>query len=215
MATIQIWIKKCPQQRPTLQQLIASLEIPVDEWVRRATISGTTGRTLMRSGHSYCQVVSALLWKKAFICIVSGQKRKSFIAFKARSITCCGPLCETGGRYKTAFIVYFEKLNSCKWVILVCSNFVSSFPSQYSICISSHWWMNKRVSITCMMNWIQMCFTKFSRMQGLCGGVQMMGFLSQVGGYKSLWDLLGLWEVHELGQIIELKGLRTWEEKCI
>lgn len=200
MATIQIWIKKCPQQRPTLQQLIASLEIQVAEWVRRATISGTAGRTPMRSGHSYCQVVSALLWKAAFISTVSGQKRKSFIAFKASRITCCAPLCETGGRYKTAFIVYFEKLNSCKWVILVCFNFVSSFPCQYPMCISSQWWMNESVPIICMMNWIQLYFTKFSLMQGLYGSVQMMGFLSQVGGYKSLWALLGLGEVNEMRQ---------------
>lgn len=35
-----------------------------------------------------------------------------------------------------AFIVYGEKLNSCKWVILVCFNFVNSFPPQYPM--SSH-----------------------------------------------------------------------------
>lgn len=146
MAAIQIWIKKCPQQKPTLQHLIASLEIWVAEWVRTATIPGSPGRTLMISGHSYCQVVSALLGKAAFISTVSGQKRASFIAFKASRIICCGPLCETGGRYKTAFTVYFEKQNSCKWVILVCFNFVSSFPSQCPMYISSYWWMNKSVS---------------------------------------------------------------------
>jgi len=37
-----------------------------------------------------------------------------------------------------------------------------------------------------MMNRVQNYFTKFALMQVLCGGVQMLVFLSQVGGYKSL-----------------------------
>ena len=44
-------------------------------------------------------------------------------------------------------------------------------------------------------------------MQVLCGGVQMLVFLSQVGGYKSLWDLLGLGEVNEIRQIIDLDSV--------
>lgn len=37
-----------------------------------------------------------------------------------------------------AFIVYGEKLNSCKWVISVCFNFVNSFSPQYPKSMSSH-----------------------------------------------------------------------------
>lgn len=152
MAIIQVWIKKCPHQSPTLQQLIASLEIPVTEWVRRE-------RPYLElqedSDEKWSQLLPSCIcsaWKKAFISAASGQKRKSFIAIKASRITCCGPLCETGGRCKTAFIVYFDKINSFKWVTLVCFNFVSSSPSQCPMCICSHWWMNKSLSIMCMAN---------------------------------------------------------------
>lgn len=152
MAIIQVWIKKRPHQRPTRQQLIASQEIPVTEWVRRERPCLELQED---SDEKWSQLQPSCICsasKKAFISAVSGQKRKSFIAIKANRITCCGPLCETGGRYKTAFIVYFDKLNSFNWVTLLCFNFVSSFPTQCRMCISSHWWMNKSISIMCMAN---------------------------------------------------------------
>lgn len=45
-------------------------------------------------------------------------------------------------------------------------------------------------------------------MQGLCVGIQMMRILSHTGDLKSLGIQLRVKKVCEIGQIIELKGMR-------
>lgn len=113
-----------------------------------------------RSAHGCCQAASAVLWKEAFISMWSGKKkkRKASLLLPKRSpslVPCVEQVVDI-----VVFIVYGETLNSCKWIILVCFNFVNSFPHQYPESMSSHWQMSKNVSIICQMRWTQVYFTK-------------------------------------------------------
>lgn len=51
----------------------------------------------------------------------------------------------------------------------------------------------------------------YARIVWLCDGIQMMRILSRTGDLKSLGIQLGVEKVCEIGQIIELKGMRIWE----
>lgn len=181
MAIIQIWIKKCPHQSPTLQQLMATLEIPVTECIWRATTSGTTGRTLMRSGHKYCQVLFALLWKKAFICTVSGQKRKSFNVFKASRITCYDPLCERGDRYDNFYcLLWKSKFLEVSYFAV----FWFHLSILYALPTTDEW-----MNVSQLYAWLiefQCILQNFHLCKDCCLND---GGLSQVGGYKSVWGL--------------------------
>lgn len=216
MAIIQVWIKKQPHQNPTLQQLIASWEIPVTEWVRRERPylelqEDSDEKWLQLQPSCICSAS-----KKAFISAISGQKRKSFIAIKANRITCFGPLCETGGRYKTAFIVYFDKLNFFKWVTLVCFNFVSSFSISVSLCalvVTDEW-----IKVSQLRAW-QIKFKCVLQNFPVCKDCVIVWWYSNDENFKPCWRLkkpgnsVRCWESLEIGQIIELKGMRIWEGK--
>lgn len=163
--------------------LCSSIPRDASVWMHKES-SHILSCRVMRSAHGCCQAASALLWKEAFISMPSGQRKKKkklhcFCPERSPSLApCVKQVVDV-----VAFIVYGEKLNSCKWVILVCFNFVNGFPPQYPKSMSSHWQTSKSVSIMCMMNWIPVCFTEISLLQALCGGVQMDGV------FKKSWRL--------------------------
>lgn len=160
--------------------------IPRDASVCMGKESHILSCRVKRSAHGCCQAASALLWKEAFISMPSDQggkknpkQKKALLLLPERSpslVPCVEQVVDM-----VAFIVYGEKLNSSKWVILVCFNFVNSLPTQYPKSISSHW---QKVSQFCAW-WIE--FQYILQKFPFCKDCVVV--FKWMGGFKKSWRL--------------------------
>lgn len=161
----------------------ASPEMPVSVWVRRA-ISWAAGwrEVLMVAAKLHLLCCERRL---SSLCLVirGGKKnpkqKKALLLLPERSpslVPCVEQVVDM-----VAFIVYGEKLNSSKWVILVCFNFVNSLPTQYPKSISSHW---QKVSQFCAW-WIE--FQYILQKFPFCKDCVVV--FKWMGGFKKSWRL--------------------------